>query len=124
MATPVKNKPRAHAPVQVPAQASASNTIDHKIDGFKIQEDGRLKIHVVRTVFEYDLIFNCCFCCFTKLRVSWQVDGTGSRWTDVVSYGNSGISADPDHRSTQDVLNYKLALFATAQRVTALIADL
>ena len=65
--------------------------------------------------FEYDLIFNCCFLLFiTKLRVSWQVDGTGSRWTDVVAFGNS----------TQDVLNYKLALFATAQRVTALIAEL
>jgi hypothetical protein len=42
------------------------------------------------------------------------VDGTGSRWTDVVAFGNS----------TQDGLNYKLALFATAQRVTALIAEL
>jgi hypothetical protein len=45
MATHVRSKPRDHAS----AQASATNTITYKIDGFKIQEDGdRLKIHLVR----------------------------------------------------------------------------
>jgi hypothetical protein len=41
------------------------------------------------------------------------VEGSGSRWTDVVSYGNDA----------PDFLKYKLALFATAQNVMAKIAE-